>query len=62
MIRKVDLTPISKEVLDSIYKHDFHEIYSHPNHFIGTVTYETKEEICIYEQAEYDELVSNETL
>lgn len=57
LIKKSDSTPINKEVLDAIYKHDFHEIYSHPDIFIGTVTYETKEEICIYEQRKDDIIV-----
>lgn len=60
LIRKIDSTPIDKEVLDAIYKNDFHEIFSIPNHFIGIVSYEEKEEICIYEQIE-DDLVIHTT-
>jgi hypothetical protein len=54
LIVKIDKQPIAKEVLDSIYKNTYHEIYSHPDHYIGTVQYETKEEICIYHQIEHD--------
>lgn len=57
LIKKIDGSPIDKEVLDSIYKKEFHEIYTVPNFFIGIVTYEDHEEICIYEEREGDFIV-----
>lgn len=49
LIRKVDSSAIDKQILDSIYGTEYHEIHSIPRHYIGVVSYEDREEICVYD-------------